>query len=141
MLKNYKVGQVKGDDRNLGNLIGWYAISREVNREMDGYPILTDKDTVWFVAYKKLEVFAFAAVKQMKSHAILTYSYVDPKFRRKGVYKRLLRDRLEWVEKKGIRKVKADCTAKSLSALKQEGFEVVKEFKNWTKVEKRYENL
>lgn len=141
MLKNYKVGQVKGDDRNLGNLIGWYAINREVIREMDGYPILTDKNTVWFVAHQKLEVFAFAAVKVMKSHAVLTYSYVDPKFRRKGVYMRLLKERMEWISKNGIKKVKADCTAKSLHALRKLGFSVVKEYRNWTKVEKRYEDL
>lgn len=136
MLKNYKVFDVKGDDRNLGNLIGWYAISREVNREMDGYPILTDKDTVWFVAYKNLEVFAFAAVKRMKSHAILTYAYVDPKFRKKGVYTRLLNDRLEWVARNGFTTIKADCTAASLPAMQKAGFKVVKQFKNWTKVEK-----
>ena len=120
MLKNYKVGIVKGDDRNIGNLIGWFAMSREIIREMDGYPILTDKDTVWFVAHKKLEVLGFGAIKFMKNHAVLTSSYVVPEFR-----------------KKGIRQVKADCTNASLSNFKKAGFKVVKEFKNWTKVVKQ----
>lgn len=137
MLRNYKVVDVKGDDRNLGNLIGWYAISREVNRELDGYPILTDKDTLWFVAYKNLEVFAFSAIKFRKDHAVLTYSYVDPAFRKKGVYKRLLSDRMDQLRKKGVKLVKADCTSASLHALLKEGFVVVKKFKNWTKVEKQ----
>ncbi len=136
MLKNYKVGIVKGDDRNIGQLLGWFAMSREVSKEMDGYPILTDKDTTWFVAHMKLDVIGFGAIKWMKSHAILTYSYVVPEFRKKGIHKRLLDDRIAHIVSKGMKLVKADCTKASLGNFKRLGFTVSKEFRNWTKVEK-----
>lgn len=135
MLKNYKVGIVKGDDRNIGNLIGWYAMNREVIREMDGYPILTDKDTVWFVAHRKLEVIGFGAVKRMKHHAVLTYSYVLPEHRKKGIHKRQLDERISYIKKEGIKTMKADCTKSSLPNFQKLGFKVVKEFNNWTNVE------
>jgi predicted GNAT family acetyltransferase len=135
MLKGCKIGIQKGDNKNIGSILGWFAMDRNVIREMDGYPILTDKDTTWFVVYKNLEVLAFAAVKQMKNHAVFTYSFVDKPFRKKGIHKELIKARLEWVKSQNIKTIKADCTKSSLPNMKDVGFKVVKEFQNWTKVE------
>ncbi|MFN3802462.1 GNAT family N-acetyltransferase [Belliella pelovolcani] len=135
MLKGYKIGIVKGNDRNIGNLIGWYAMDREVIKEMDGYPILTDSDTTWFVAHKNLEVIAFGAVKKMKNHAVMTYSFVFKSFRKKGLHKELINRRLDWIKEQKINLVKADCTKSSLPNMKAVGFKVIKAFQNWTKVE------
>jgi len=137
MSKNYKIIEQKGENIGITTLIGRFAMSPEVIREMGGFPILTSDKFHWWVALDGKKVVSFAAIKVQAKSAVLTYAYTVPEHRRKGLHKRLLNERIQWAMANGITILKADCTPASLPNFKKLGFTVIKEFTGWTKVEKK----
>lgn len=130
-----KINQVGGDDPSIIRLIGKYAMNPNVIREMKGYPILTDENTVWFTAFSSKSLIGFGAITIKGEAMLFTNDYTIEEHRGKGVNLELIKKRVEYCKAKGFKKAIADCTHMSVKNYVKCGFKVVKEFKEWTKVE------
>src|SRR5690606_23395002 len=106
-------------------------------RELDGYPILADENMTWFIAIKDNEVVSFAAIKQLSGGTVeFTNSYTTPEFRGNGIHRKLFNERLKWCMRNKVKVITATCREASLAIFMENGFNVLKEFKTWTKVQK-----
>lgn len=61
---------------------------------------------------------------------------VLPRFRGRGIYRALCEKRLRRIDQLGKTKIVAYCTRYSLNAFLKQGFKIVRQYKNSTKVEK-----
>ncbi|MDR1594633.1 MAG: GNAT family N-acetyltransferase [Prevotellaceae bacterium] len=131
-----KTEKLNGTEKRLYELIAPYAMSRQVITEFDGYPVLTDDNYIWFITFSDDgNLTGFSAIRQTKKHVEFTNDYVIPEYRKKGVHKKLLSERIKWCKKNNIDIIKADCTDECLPHYLKAGFKVVRELKKWHKVE------
>lgn len=135
MSKDYEVLQLEGTSKEVYEKVAPFSMNRSVIRSMGGYPILTDSETTWFIVVKKGNAVAISAIKIRKGIGLLTYAYTRPEDRRNGLHSILLNKRIDFAKTKGLEYLVADCTANSLKQLLTVGFEVVRESKEWTKVQ------
>jgi GNAT superfamily N-acetyltransferase len=136
MSRTFKTLRLTGDDEKVYSLLAPFAMNPKVIREMGGYPILTDQNLHWFITMNGSKVVAFSAIKVMKDYCLFTYDYTIKDFRRKGLHRSLLQQRIAWCKEEKIQLVKADCTKESLPTYKAEKFKIVQEFVKWTKMER-----
>ncbi len=126
----------KGNDSKVYANIGPYAMNAKVVSEIEGYPILTDENYIWFVVFDGKEIIGFSALKLSQQSAEFTNDYVSPEYRKKGVHSKLIKERLSWCKENGIKYAKADCTNVCIDQYIKAGFKVSKSFVKWHKVER-----
>ena len=118
-------------------IIAPFAMDAKVLREFDGFPILTSEKHIWIKLENDQILIGFAAIKTLKNGIVeFTSDYVLPQYRQKTHHRKLIAERIRQCIKMGVSQIKADCTKHSLGNYKRAGFTVVKDFKNWTKVER-----
>lgn len=101
--------------------VGPYFASRAVRREM---PYLQDDEGyVWFVLTEGKRTIGFASCHVDKSgNGHLHGLYVVPEHRENGVAQRLVKERLEWLQARGVKLVKTTVNEKSAPVLASCGF-------------------
>ncbi len=134
MLKDYKFFEIEGDNTDIYQYIAPYAMSKEILREFDDYPILTDQSYVWFLVFQEESLIAWASLKKNKDVVKFVNAYVNPEFRRKGIHTELIHRRIDWCEKNGFIKIDVDCMDTSLNQYIKLGFKRVKSFRKWHKL-------
>lgn len=132
-----KIKQYKGTDDFIYQNLGRFSMDRSVIRAFKGYPLLTSENHTWFVALAGDDIVGFAAVEILKNNntAIFMNDYTLPPFRKKGIHGKLIRKRLAFVKKTKVEMATADCTKSCIKQYTKEGFKIIKEFVQWTKVE------
>lgn len=130
-----KIKQLKGNNPSIIQLIGPYAMNGDVIREFKGYPILTDDTMIWFVASEGEIIRGFAALKPKGDSILFTNDYTVADQRGKGINFELIKNRVDYCKKNGYTNLIADCTKMSVGNYLKAGFKVIKEYKDWTKVE------
>lgn len=109
--------------------MGKYFAEKEYQNEL---PYLHNEDEkIWFVAMEEEEVAGFASLVIESKKIVLATSYVEPEFRKRGIYKKLIDANMKYC--KGIEKPFA-CTTNSeivKKHLEKLGFEIYRQTKNY----------
>ncbi len=112
------------DNKVFWSLAGWFFASREVEKEI-GAPIHNDSGMVWIVAEIDGHCVGLAALQIKKTTGHLKHAYVCPEWRGQGIYKQLLKARMEYMIDKGITEIISTCNDNSLPILLKYGFEEI----------------
>lgn len=113
--------------------LGKYAMDKEVIQELT-YPITTSKDHVWYIALNEFEeAVGFCSAIPRKNHVSFCHAYVHPEWRKNGIYTKLFDMRIQDFKDQ---RIKAVCTPKSVEAFKASKFNITKETKKYSFVEK-----
>lgn len=133
-----KIATYKGDDTFIYQNLGRFSMDRSVIRAFKGYPLLTSENHTWFIALAGDDIVGFAAVEILKNNntAIFMNDYTLPDYRKKGIHAKLIKKRLAFVKKAKVKMATADCTKSCIKQYTKQGFSIIKEFTQWTKVEK-----
>lgn len=79
------------------SLMGKFFAEPQYKKEL---PYLTNRDdTVWFIAIDDGEVNGFVAVNESKTLVKLSHDYIVESYRQQGLYKKLNKRRLSYVQK------------------------------------------
>ncbi len=97
------------------------------------------KSTKLFGLFVNEELVAFRGIIFYKNKAVFKNSYVPVEYRGNGYFKRLYYFAIKLCLLKGIKTVEATCTSMTIGFYLSNGFEVVREYKEVTKV--RNENI
>lgn len=131
-----KVKMHKGTNDFIYDTIGRFAMSQKVITEFKGYPITTSENHVWFLSFSNSnELEGFCAIKINKGSAVFTNDYTLKEHRKKGVHTELLKKRIAYCKQNGVDKITATCSKPCVRQYLKQGFEVIKTFTNFTKVE------
>lgn len=107
------------------------SISNEMNKfrkeRLTGWgKDLKSGKQIWLVAEVNNKIIGFANAEfEDKKEGWLRMLYIDRKFRRRGVGNKLTEERLNWLKKNGVKKVRAGMffkNSKSIKNLKKFGF-------------------
>jgi len=113
--------------RELGPIV----LEKKVYKEL-GYPIFSDKNHTWYMAYNNGVLIGFCCAIKKKTHISFNHDYVLENYRCLGVYDKLFNARLHDFQSS---RIKAVCTEKSISNFLKFGFDITKETKNYTFVQ------
>jgi GNAT superfamily N-acetyltransferase len=129
---------LNGTDKKVYEIIAPYAMNSNVISDFEGYPILTDENYLWFLIFSddgKLTGFSAISKTKTQIDVEFTNDYVIPEYRKTGIHKKLLSERIKWCKKNNIKHVKAVCMNEWFPHYLKAGFKVVREFVKWHKVE------
>lgn len=115
--------------RLVGPLLG----NRQAIKELGG-PIYDDPGKQWFVATQDGAALGICAMRLYRI-AEFCSDYTVPRWRNQGVYRELFKARLLHFRGYGLKAAFAMATPKSLPVFLANGFRVVRQFKNFTRVE------
>ena len=76
--------------------LGPFLGSRDVRKEFDGYPLSNADDWVWLLAEDNGEIVGFVSIEPKNKVLQISAGYVVPLYRRKGVYKRLIKEAVKF---------------------------------------------
>lgn len=96
--------------------------------------LVFSKSTKLYGLFMDDNLIAFTGIQFYKNKAVFKNHYVSPLHRGKGYFKQLFNYSLVAVKSKGINTVEATCTNMSIKHYLNNGFRVIKEYKNYTKV-------
>lgn len=106
------------------------ALTYNVFKEL-GYPVYSDENHTWVLAYNDSKLVGFCAYVEKKSHIALQHDYVSEGYRNNGIYNQMFNKRLESCS--GL--IKAAATKKSIGTFIRNGFKVVRKTRNYYFVE------
>lgn len=109
------------------------ALNKDVYKEL-GYPIFSDVNHTWYLAYVDNYLIGFCSAVSKKNHVSFSHDYILKEYRGKGIYNDLFKFRLLDTKSDLIKSV---ATNKSISTFKRFGFEVLKSTKNYTFIQKK----
>lgn len=130
MSGNYEVVTLTNADERFYPLLGPFLARREVVREI-GAPLWDEDGKAWVVITDGGQVAAFGGVVNGKGHVRFTGDYVVPRYRKKGLHRRLIAERLKATE--GTPAI-AVCSPAGLPAYLAEGFKPARERGRYTEV-------
>lgn len=116
----------RGDERSFYADLGWIFASREIRRELDGYPIDNDDDRRWLVAFRGDEAVAFRSYWVKGETGRFGDAWVAPPLRGNGIYSTLITLAIRDLAKSGAISVTAVANERSRPGLEKAGFAVVK---------------
>lgn len=107
--------------------------------EATRHSILFPKGATYFLAEESHDLISwtevgFASIHMRKHSAELKSAYVLPRFRKKGIYRKLLDHRLKYAKDKRLNGVTAVCTPDSYPIWTKMGARLQKEYKNGLKL-------
>ncbi len=109
--------------------MGKYFAEKEYQNEL---PYLHNEDgKVWFVAMEEKKVAGFASLVIENTKIVLATSYVEPEFRKRGFYKKLIDANMKYckgIEKPFVCTTNNEIVKKHLEKL---GFEIYRQTKNY----------
>ncbi|MFZ4705589.1 MAG: GNAT family N-acetyltransferase [Bacteroidales bacterium] len=95
--------------------------------------------TIYFALIEAEQMRGFIGVVLYSNKAVVKNIFVPKEFRGHGYFKIMLTYILEFIKLKNISRVEATCTEMSLREFLTRGFNVIRKYKTYTKVQ--YENL
>ena len=117
---------------NFYQLIGPFAMSAEVVKYFEGYPLITGDDWHWFLAFKGSKVIGFCAYYNRNGKIRFENAYVDADYRKNGAYKDLYEARMKYIEQhEQFSQITCIATHLSTPYLQKMGFQVKRERVKW----------
>jgi GNAT superfamily N-acetyltransferase len=103
------------------------ALSKDVYREL-GYPIFSDESHVWYMVYIDKKLVGISSIVNKGRYVSFNHAYVLPEYRGNGIYRKMLRERLNDCVCVPIKVV---ATKKSLNELLKNQFKITKQTTNY----------
>ena len=103
--------------------LGPFLGSREVRKEFDGYPLSNADDWTWIVAEDNGSVVGFVSIETKNKALQFSVGYVIPSYRKKGIYKRLIKEAVEFA---GERPMDVTTRENLVPLFEAEGFKPMK---------------
>lgn len=103
--------------------LGPFLGSREVRKEFDGYPLSNADDWTWIVAEDNGSVVGFVSIEPKNKALQFSVGYVIPSYRKKGIYKRLIKEAVEFA---GERPMDVTTRENLVPLFEAEGFKPMK---------------
>ncbi|AVF28869.1 hypothetical protein [Paenibacillus larvae] len=122
------------DRKEFYSHMGKYFAEDQYKRQL---PYLKNQDgKVWFVAFGGGEVAAFSSLQEKKNKIVFSSGYVEERYRKSGVWEQMIKLRLDYVS--GSDKPIEIATDKDylVATLKKYQFNMVRETKNYTFMER-----
>ena len=115
--------QTERGDSDFYSVMGWFFGSRQIAREL-GMPIYDDDNRTWIVVmFSTADPIACSSIEIKGDRAAIKSAWVKPEHRGKGIYNKMLAERLKIAESAGIKVITATATEFSKNALIKHGFE------------------
>lgn len=118
-----RIEMLTNDNLRFYPLLGPFLSRRKIVAEL-GFPVWDEDGKVWFVALDGYHVAGFAAVRFERETAVFCSDYVRPEYRRQGIHKRLIEERLKYVPDKAKR-ANAVVTSTARANYERHGFTAV----------------
>lgn len=116
MIREYQHGE--GD---FWQLMGPFFASATIRREL-GRPLSSDENYVWWISLDGGKVTGFGAIRQKRKVVEFCHAYVFPSCRGQGIYREIVRQRLEYCMEHGHDQIRAVVTAGSRPELEKQSF-------------------
>lgn len=126
------------EDKSVYCELGPFAMNRQVIKELEG-PIYDGDDYVWFVVKDQDRVIAISSIdltRMDKSVAAFGLTYVDPSYRRQGIYRYLFSLKMDACVEKGAKTIKGLANPLSAILFEENKFQVTSERGKWKHYEK-----
>lgn len=121
---DYSIVRLTRESKDFYCIMGWFFGSRQIAREL-GMPVYDDDNRVWIVTRHLAEPIACSSIEIKGTRAVIKSAWVAPEHRGKGIYTRMLFERLKIAEESGVKIITATATEASRKALAKCGFEHV----------------
>jgi GNAT superfamily N-acetyltransferase len=115
-------------------LMGPFLSRRDIVAEL-GFALWDDDNKVWFIAFDGERVVGFAALRIEGQSGTLCSAYVLPDYRRRGIYGRLITERIQYAGQQGMGTLKATATESSARALQEAGFVLLRPVGRYVRME------
>lgn len=137
---DFSIKMMMNEDRDFYEIMGPYLSRREIVKEL-GCPVWDDPGKLWFVATDESKVVGFAALVIRCGRAHFCSVWVRPEHRNQGIYKTLLRARIDYVDKMHLSAITI-AMAKVCPILRQYGFVPGggRKMKNYIRLEREVPN-
>lgn len=116
-----------------------YNDIKEYIKEAEREHLTFNKKAVYYAGIIEGNIVGFVGVMYYQNKAVLKSDYVLPEYRKQGIYRALNSYRMLKIIEKGIKKVEANLTDKSLPLHLRLGAKIIKRYWICTKVV--YENI
>lgn len=126
------------EDRSVYCEIGPYATSRTAVKELEG-PIYDDDSYVWFVVKDGEKTIAISSIdfsRIEKGTASFGLTYVNPEYRRQGIYRYLFSLKENACKERGAKSIRGLANPLSAILFEKNGFCVTSERGKWKHYEK-----
>jgi len=110
--------------------LGSFALSREVQREMDG-PLTSGPGVQWFVALDEGAVVGFCSLRAERAVYWFDYVYVVPERRGQGVHTRLAQAREDYLATLPPHSVNVCCRTRRWPHYARRGFNIKRRRGDW----------
>lgn len=111
-------------DADFYTKMGRFFGSRQAAKEL-GMPIYDDEDREWIVAIADDQVVGCSAIAFKKAVFELKSAYIEPAYRKQGIYTEMLQMRIAISKYRGAYGVKASCTPDREQAMLKAGFKPI----------------
>ncbi len=120
----YAIVELTRQDKEFYYILGWFFGSRQIAREL-GMPIYDDENRVWVVTMFAGDPVSCGSIEIKGHKAAIKSAWVKPEHRGKGIYTRMLSERLRVAQDASVKVITATATEASRKALLKHGFEHV----------------
>ena len=97
--------------------------------------LIFNENTNYLGYFIKKKLCGFVGYDVLSNKAVLRTDYVLPEYRNNGIYKELHTYRVDLLKCKGIKKMELTCTDMSINYHLKSGAKIIKQYKNFTKVQ------
>jgi len=112
-----------------------YFDTEQYHKDGKRHNLIFNENTNYIGYFKGKELCGFAGYDVLTNKSILKCSYVLPKFRSLGIYKLLTKYRIDFLKEKNIKTIQATCTKMSINYHLKNGAKIIKQYKNYTKIQ------
>jgi len=122
-------------------LMGEFFASKEVRKELGGYPMNDDVNYVWFVLQKANgDVMGFLSMEDKKDKTIIHDFYMIHKFRKKGFFRMILNEAIKYAEERKL-PIEVKVLEDVVNIFKNRGFKEVNKKGKWYTLKKEFPNV
>jgi ribosomal protein S18 acetylase RimI-like enzyme len=127
----------QGDSKEFYAEMGHIFASREIRKELDGYPIDNTPERMWIVAYLGEKVVGFRSYgTDSKGEGVFFDAWVREDCRRNGLYRRMLQLAEQDLREIGARIIRAIGNDNSTPILQEQGFKILRKRGRFNVMEK-----
>lgn len=135
-MQQYKIQKVGGEDKAVYQIIAPVVMSKEGMKYFDNYPVTTSKDHVFYILTYDKDLCGFASIVPNKTIYAIRNVYVNNARNANVSFNNLIKAVLEGFDESDFYQANITCMNADIPLLKEKGFKMQKEGKNWSVMHK-----
>lgn len=135
---HYKIMRAADEGEKFYAKLGRFFASKEVRKEVGGYPIDNDPEWTWIIAQEKrtFGVVGFISLAPNKDTLEIRVFYVEGKYRKQRIATTLIEKAEHFAKHEGLKHVSANVTKEGQIVLEKMGYTVTRERGSWRVMKK-----